>query len=252
MDAAPREMINAEFALEGEDLSFRSRVAIPKGPTNVSELLPLARALADAVVRETCKALNDAGESVSCKAGCGACCNNLVAISEVEARRIAQVISEMPEPRRTVVRERFTTAKRQFEQAGLLKKLKHSDRWTDQEYGEMVGAYFAVGVPCPFLEDGSCSIYEERPITCREYLVTSPPENCAEIGSEGVRRVRLPLRVFNAVARWQVPPLQHIVERWIPLILAPDWAELHPQEPPPKDGPELLRELLEHLSGKIP
>ena len=54
----------------------------------------------------------------------------------------------------------------------------------------------------------------------------------------------------SAVARWQVPPGEHIVERWVPLILAPEWAEAHPDEPPPQPGPELLRELLGHLSGR--
>ena len=87
----------------------------------------------------------------------------------------------------------------------------------------------------------------ERPITCREYLVTSPAEYCAQPGSKGVRRVKLPLQVFNAVARWQVPPLEHIFERWVPLILAPEWADAHPDDPPPKPGVELLRDLLDHL-----
>src|SRR5262249_61904401 len=99
----------------------------------------------------------------------------------------------------------------------------------------------------PFLEEESCSISQERPITCREYLVTSPAENCAKLGDAGVRRVRLPLRVFNAVARWQVPPQEHFLERWVPLILAPEWAEAHPEDPPPRPGPELLRDLLDHL-----
>jgi hypothetical protein len=63
-----------------------------------------------------------------------------------------------------------------------------------------------------------------------------------------VQRVRLPLRVFNAVARWQVPPQEYFLERWVPLILAPEWAEAHPDDPPPKSGPELLRELLDHLA----
>ena len=111
-------------------------------------------------------------------------------------------------------------------------------------------ANLALGIACPFLEDESCSIYEERPITCREYLVTSPPEYCARVGSEGVRRVRLPLRVFNAVARWQVPPQEHFLERWVPLILAPEWADEHPETESARPGPELLTQLFGKLTGK--
>ena len=118
---------------------------------------------------------------------------------------------------------------------------------TDADYSALVGAYFQEGIACPFLEEESCSIYEERPITCREFLVTSPAEHCARLGSEGVERVRLPVRVFNAVARWQAPEAGHFLERWVPLVLAPEWASAHPNEPPARPGPELLRELLGHL-----
>jgi Fe-S-cluster containining protein len=242
-------MTSADFTIEGEHFRLTSRVTVPAGPAQVRDLLPVARALSDAVVRETCQMVEGAGERISCTKGCGACCRNLVAISEVEARRIRDVVESLPKPLRSRVRARFAEARQRLERAGLLEKLQAADRWTNADYAALVGGYFQQGIPCPFLEEESCSIYPERPITCREYLVTSPPECCARVGSEGVRRVRLPLRVFNAVARWQVPPQEHFLERWVPLILAPEWAEAHPDDPPPKPGLELLRDLLAHLGG---
>ena len=246
---SPPEVASAQFTIEGEHFRLTFRVTVPAGSAQVSDLLPAARALSDTVVRETCQGVEAAGEKISCTKGCGACCRNLVAISEVEARRIRDVVDTLPEPQRSAVRVRFADARQRLERAGLLEKLHAADRWTDADYAALVGIYFQQGIPCPFLEEESCSIYQERPITCREYLVTSPPEYCARLGSEGVRRVRLPLRVFNAVARWQVPPQEHFLERWVPLILAPEWAEAHSADPPPKPGLELLRELLAHLSG---
>jgi Fe-S-cluster containining protein len=243
----PPQMTNVEFAIKGEHFCLQSRVTVPAGPARLSDLLPMARALSDAVVRETCRAVEEEGEKISCRKGCGACCSNLVAISEVEARRIRDLVEGLPEPRRSVIRARFAEARQRLEQAGLLETLSEPERWTAEVYAELVGIYFAQDIPCPFLEEGSCSIYDERPITCREYLVTSPPEYCARLGSEGVKRVPLPLRVFPAVARWQVPPTEHFLERCVPLILAPEWAEAHPENPPPKPGPELLRELLSYL-----
>lgn len=245
----PAEMASAEFTIEGEHFRLTTRVTVPAGPARVSDLLPIARALSDALAHEICQMAEGAGEKISCTRGCGACCRNLVAVSEVEARRIRAVIEGLPEPRCSAVRTRFAEAHQRLERAGLLKKLQAADRWTNADYTALVGTYFQQGIPCPFLEAESCSIYQERPITCREYLVTSPSEYCARLGSEGVRRVRLPLRVFNAVARWQVPPQTHFLERWVPLILAPEWAEVHPVDPPPKPGLELLRDLLVHLSS---
>lgn len=247
--AGPAPLASAEFTIEGEDFSLKSRVTVPAGPARVSDLLPVARALSDAVMRATSRAVEEAGEKISCKKGCGACCRNLVAISEVEARRIRAVVEQLPEPRRDTIRARFAEARQRLERAGLLDKLQAADQATDEDYTTLASTYFQEGIACPFLEAESCSIYDERPITCREYLVTSPPENCARLGSEGVRRVRVPLRMFNAVARWQVRPTEHFLERWVPLILAPEWAEAHPDDPPPRPGPELLRELLHHIGG---
>ena len=39
------------------------------------------------------------GVRVSCRAGCGACCRQLVPIAEAEARRIRDLVEAMPEPR---------------------------------------------------------------------------------------------------------------------------------------------------------
>jgi Fe-S-cluster containining protein len=243
----PPQTTTANVTIEGERFRMQCRVTVPSGPSRLSDLLPLARALSDAVVREACGAVEEMGEKISCRKGCGACCRQLIAISEVEARRIRDLVEGLPEPRRTEVRTRFAEACRRLEGAGLLEKLRATEGCSDEEYAALVDTYFRQYIPCPFLEEESCSIYDERPITCREHLVASPPEYCAKPDPEGVRKVRLPLRVFNAVTRWEVPPTEHFLGRWLPLILAPEWAEAHPEDPPPKPGPELLRGLLAQL-----
>src|SRR5687767_4295062 len=61
-----------------------------------------------------------AGRAISCRAGCGACCRQLVAISVVEAESLAQLVAAMPEERAAVIRERFAAALKRLEEAGLL------------------------------------------------------------------------------------------------------------------------------------
>jgi Fe-S-cluster containining protein len=243
-------VVTAEVALHSDDWQLQCRLTVPAGPARLSDLLPLARALADAIVRETSQYLEQAGEPVSCQAGCGACCRHLVALSEVEARRLNHVIDALPEPRRSAVRARFADAQGRLADAGLLPALQHAEQLSDAAYRSLATAYFAQHLACPFLEDESCTIYQERPIACREYLVTSPAAACAQPTADAIRRVQIPLPVFNAVARWQVTPAEHVLERWVPLILAPDWAAAHPEDPPPQPGVALLRELLDHLTGK--
>jgi len=60
------------------------------------------------------------------------------------------------------------------------------------------------------------------------------------------------MNVWTAVARFDpVPPRGRSV-RWVPLILAPAWADDHPEEPPARPGLELLQQLFDHLTGKAP
>ena len=86
----------------------------------------------------------------------------------------------MPEPRRTEVRARFADAVAKIEAAGLLPEARAFDSLPDEQYLALHPRYFALQIACPFLEDESCSIYSQRPLVCREYLVTSPAEYCFE------------------------------------------------------------------------
>jgi Fe-S-cluster containining protein len=242
------EVISATVTLSGPDWQLQTTISVPKEPTRLRQLLPVAQSFADAVVGSAVNAAESQGEKISCKKGCGACCRQLVPIAETEARHIRDVVETLPEPRRTEIRARFAEARRRLEATGLLEKLRNTNRQWEADEGISFGLrYFAQGIPCPFLEEESCSIYADRPIACREYLVTSPAENCARPTAETVQCVPLPLKVWTAIARFdKVPPTERFI-RWVPLILAPEWAEAHPDEPPPRPGPELLQELFEHM-----
>jgi Fe-S-cluster containining protein len=215
-------------------------------------MLPVFRSIAEVVIDQGVKKAEAAGEKVSCKKGCGACCRQLVPISEMEARQIRDLVDELPEARRSEVRARFADARRRLQEAGLLDKLEHPERFQDGELRPLGLQYFAQGIACPFLAEESCSIHPERPIACREYLVTSPAEECARPNPESVRCVPLAGKVSNAVIRLAGQRSERFIP-WVPLILAPDWAEAHPEEPPPRPGPEFVRAVFENLTGgKVP
>lgn len=238
-------MVTASITLESGDFQMNAKVTIPAGPMRTSDLLPIVRSISEAVCGQTVQAVEAAGESISCKAGCGACCRHLVAISEVEARRMAAMVETLPEPRRQHVLDRYAAAIAQLESSGVLNDVRRMRQMTDDEYDDLCQRYFAARVACPFLEDESCSIHPERPITCREYLVTNPPEICAELHPVGLRRVRVLLPIFNAFARVQTAASKNMSERWVPLVLALEWSKQNTTLPPSKPGPELLREFLD-------
>ncbi len=247
---SPPDSVSANVELRGPGWQLQAKLTVPTGAVGLRYMLPMVHGLADTVVNTAGRMVEEKGEKISCKSGCGACCRQLVPIAEVEARDIRDVIERMPEPRRSLVRSRFAQARLRLEQSGLLEQLQRRPEWTEGE-GRSIGInYFREGIACPFLEAESCSIYHDRPVACREYLVTSPPEECAKPTAETVHCVPLPLKVWTALARFDAPPAGARFIRWVPLILAPEWAETHTEEPPARPGPELVRELFDHLTDK--
>src|SRR4051812_14358280 len=88
--------VSADVTVQIEARKLQLRLTVPAGPTRLVELLPLAHKIATAVVGAAVEDALADGETISCKKGCGACCRQLVPISQVEARRIRDLVVEMP------------------------------------------------------------------------------------------------------------------------------------------------------------
>jgi Fe-S-cluster containining protein len=223
---------------------------LPTGPTRLDDLMPLLQILSDNVVAAAEREAEQRGACISCTKGCGACCRQLVPVSPVEARHVARLVAEMPEPRRSEVVSRFQAARAKLEESGLWQQLLDRHAWRDDSVSSVGLAYFRQGIPCPFLEDESCSIHRERPMTCREYLVTSPAVNCANPTPEGIEWLPLDAKVWVAAARTEGPASANSrFVNWVPLIQALDWAAENSEAPPTKNGPDLLRDVLENLAN---
>ena len=241
------EMVTANVKISGPDWDLQTTVSVPQGPTTVRDLLPLAQSFSDAVVNAVVKTNEENGQKISCTKGCGACCRQLVPITETEARNIHTVVENLPEPRRTAVRTHFAEARQRLEKSGMLEQLLQPEKVPIDKKQEFALRYFFQGIPCPFLEDESCSIYADRPLVCREYLVTSAVEHCVRPTAETIRAVKMPVKVWTALARLNAKSSAQGKLPWVPLIVAPEWAEAHPEEPSLRPGRELLQELFEHI-----
>ncbi len=207
-------------------------ITVPNAPVPAAEIVPVLQGLVNAVVEAA-----EAGKSVSCRKGCGACCRQLVPVSRTEGETLLALIGAMPRERRKAVRARFAMAEAAITEAGLAERGERSDR-------EMSIAYFALRVPCPFLEEESCSIHPDRPLVCREYLVTSPAELCSGATQEGVTPVAVPK--VSMAARG----LQEESDDWFPLALLMDWSRRRPRKARRRPGPEWVQRFLKELGRK--
>jgi Fe-S-cluster containining protein len=222
----------ATLRLTMGSLRIAHPITVPNAAVPAAEVVPALQGLVNAVVEAA-----EMGKAISCRKGCGACCRQLVPVSRTEGERLLQVVEAMPAERREVLKARFAAAESAIEMAGLKERKGRSDR-------ELSTAYFAMGMPCPFLEDESCSIHPERPLVCREYLVTSPAELCAGPRQEGVTPVAVPK--VSMAARG----LQDENDEWFPLAMLMAWAKTRPRKMAKQTGPEWVRRFLKRLSAK--
>jgi Fe-S-cluster containining protein len=245
----PTEKTVVRLSLRVGGELLEAEVRVPSQPIRPVDLLPILMSLDDAIVAIFEREVQKRGQTISCHKGCGACCRQLVPIAEVEACYLAGIVAEMPLPRRTLVEKRFQEALAALDHRGMLDRLHRTDELVTKEARRQLGLdYFACGVACPFLEDEACSIHRDRPLACREFLVTSPHERCAEPLPQRIARVPMPVMLVKSLSRFG-DGLGNRPSRWLPLVLALEWADHHRDDETPRlPGPQLLENFLRSLA----
>jgi Fe-S-cluster containining protein len=88
-----------------------------------------------------------------------------------------------------------------------------------------VGKWYArLRLACPFLSEGLCTLYEQRPIACREHIVTSSPRTCEIEETNDPEGVRMPVSVLDALGQFAADLEQSDIEA-VMLPLALPWAQ---------------------------
>lgn len=235
----------ATFTLDLRGNKYECSAGVPVDPVPLSSLLPVINAVADLVVQ-----VHSSGAPVSCRSGCGACCRQHVPVTHSEARRISSLVASLPESRRRIIESRFAAAVSKLHETGLFDILTGAADPGPEYVKSLAFRYFDLGIACPFLENESCSIYEDRPLRCREYLVTSPAALCAAPEGQPVRTIPFsnwPSKALASIGRGDEP----LNPPFLTLTLALEWAALHPDAETPLHAPEILRNFLVALSSPV-
>jgi Fe-S-cluster containining protein len=143
----------------------------------------------------------------------------------------------MPAEKQQALEARFADAEQSLNLAGLADNDRPGNR-------KLSLAYFTLSIACPFLEEESCSIHAERPLVCREYLVTSPAKLCAGPRQDDVKPVAVPK--LSVAARG----LQDEKDEWFPLALLMAWSRRRPAEGVKRKGPEWVTRFLKGIAVK--
>lgn len=124
-------------------------------PTLVTDILKDIYTVLDKVTEHRSKNMG-----ATCKKGCDSCCYLFTSMGIPEGLLIAEHLLQSGEWEKILPALKQAAIDSSFE--GVTKT-----------------SYFKKKLPCVFLKDGLCSIYDIRPACCRLHVVISPPENCS-------------------------------------------------------------------------
>jgi Fe-S-cluster containining protein len=204
---------------------IRGKVEVDPGPMRLRDLVPTAYELTNILVERAIQREEKEGRRISCRSGCGICCCQMVPLSPPEVFYLIDRMERFDTSRRQEWLGRFETIAEELEKQRMLGPLLDPE-YSDEPVLSIAREYFSLKRVCPFLVDQSCSIYDDRPVACREYNVTSPAAGCVNPYTYEVVKVPMPLPLSAPLAiltaeRTGSKP------RLIPLTLAFHWAANH-------------------------
>lgn len=218
--------------------SIRLRVAVTSRPAFLSEIVPLACQIADEISAAGRHQAAKSGKPVMCREGCAACCRYLAPVSAPEARRLWAAVKALPQPQRDRVEARFTAAAR-----AILASAARGDGAAEAGLEAISQWYWALRLECPLLENEHCVLYAERPLACREHLVTSSPRACSDFG--GVTDTLSPPVSVAECMHELACRVEGEAAASLPLPLVPAWLDTQRENPKPaRPAVELAGELL--------
>jgi hypothetical protein len=176
----------------------------------LSDLVPLAREIGDAICRQVRREQRAKGHVVPCRKGCAECCKYLVPLSTPEAVHITEDILALPSPARQQLLASLVEAS----------KVVLSAPATSISPDGLSLWYSDLDIVCPILRDYACSLYTSRPLACREHITIG--SSCVR-GQEAVV-VDMPVSVVRALAD-VAAEMENTRPEAVILPLAPAWYE---------------------------
>jgi Fe-S-cluster containining protein len=139
--------------------------------------------------------------AVPCRRGCSRCCIGPFAITVLDAKMLRRGLDGLTAETRDDIearaRNQIAAAARAFPRLARSPLL---DDWSDAEQDALATAFAAF--PCPALDaDGSCRVYDARPVTCRTMGI--PIESGGTVEGACEVQTAVPVVRLSAVFREQ-------------------------------------------------
>lgn len=130
--------------------------------------------------------LRQLDEQITCVKGCVYCCYEFATADIRACEAIAYYVSRNDELLEKFIKSYILWRENLAPHAGLVSEICRLQDRIIRGDSTVAGAleqriieYFNLGIPCPFLENNACLIYEVRPDVCFSQAATTPTEWCS-------------------------------------------------------------------------
>jgi len=176
------EVIGLELDILGKKMNFH--ISAGKDQARLADIVPLARTICTKITDVVLQSVSSNGGQIACRKGCLACCRHLIPLSVPEAFRLNEEIAAATGRRRESVWKTCLHAARQIldrkPPIPLMPQTAEASPASSVDLNLVSKWYRDFKLDCPFLHNGVCTIYEQRPLACREHYVTGSAKACRE------------------------------------------------------------------------
>ena len=183
--------LNRAIAYKGKIGKIREEFCIRFSDIQKKTIELIVKNLADKVA--------DRGESITCHKGCSYCCSQFIGTTLEETEAIVYHLYNHEAVLNNFVKSYPIWRARVRENQVVFDKIEEefnafiSGGRTGNSllgYGEASISYLELNIPCPFLDNDECSIYEVRPYACASVVAITPGEWCSP-ANDNVCEVRM-------------------------------------------------------------
>jgi Fe-S-cluster containining protein len=221
-----KKVIGLELDILGETLSFR--IGVCKDRARLADIVPTARTLCDIITDVVVAIARSKGNHMPCGIGCSACCNRyLVPLSVPEALRFREETDAAPAHRREYIWTSCLHSARLILKRkppkSLMPRTEEVSAVKSVDLNLVSNWYSNLKLACPFLRNHECTIYEQRPLACREHFIIGSARGCK--GLRGLAEVlEMPVQLPNVLAKLAAD-LEGTGLEAVILPLAPVWCQ---------------------------
>ena len=210
-----------EFNLDIFDESILFFIHVKPEIIKLSEIVPLTYEISSQISTHIHAKISENRTNIPCRKGCSDCCNYLVPLSIPEVFHIKEQVFAMPENIKQEVYKSFLSSAKI-----LLRNVPMN--LTSIEMENLSKWYSDLNLSCPFLSDNACSIYDNRPIACREFLVTGSSKFCGPEYNFDFNKIDLPVSILECLGKLSAEFKQTDNEAMM-LPISLFWAEENPE-----------------------